>query len=191
MSWPGYVEMEGTWWPPKTAGRVPGRPGQYCQHSANGEGAEDTRMWWKYTTDLICGFSSKKLTEYKLIATNSSDRLRHVPNYFSIFFNKSACCLQKKKKPLFRVMERHDMTKINDKDKYKDNDKDKDSLRTPPKSNPRDLWHLRHWLQFWQLRTWIHDNLCDLTINCDTGQHLQFLRCFSPTFGRNQYWTYF
>ena len=69
-----------------------------------------------------------------------------------------------------------------DKDKYKDkdkdNDKDKDILRTPPKSNPRDLWHLRHWQQFWQLRTWIHDNLCYLTINCDTGQHLQFLRCF-------------
>ena len=35
-----------------------------------------------------------------------------------------------------------------DKDKYKDkdkdNDKDKDILRTPPKSNPRDLWPLRH-----------------------------------------------
>ena len=42
----------------------------------------------------------------------------------------------------------------------------------------KDLWHLRHWLQFWQLRTWIHDNLCYLTINCDTGQHSQFLRCF-------------
>ena len=62
--------------------------------------------------------------------------------------------------------------------KYKDKDKDIDILRTPPKSNPRDLWHLRHWLQFWQLRTWIHDNLCDLTINCDTGQLSQFLRCF-------------
>ena len=37
---------------------------------------------------------------------------------------------------------------------------------------------LRHWLQFWQLRTWIQDNLCYLTINCDTGQHSQFLRCF-------------
>ena len=70
----------------------------------------------------------------------------------------------------------HDQKKV-DKDKYKD--KDKDILRTPPKSNPRDLWHLRHWLQFWQLRTWIYDNLCDLTINCDTGQHSQFLRCFS------------
>ena len=34
-----------------------------------------------------------------------------------------------------------------------------------------DLWQLRHW----QLRTWTHDNL---TINCDTGQHLQFLRYF-------------
>ena len=37
---------------------------------------------------------------------------------------------------------------------------------------------LKHLLQFWQLRTWIHDNLCYLTINCDTGQHSQFLRCF-------------
>ena len=45
------------------------------------------------------------------------------------------------------------------------------------KDNPGDLWHLRHWLQFWQLRTWIHDNLCYLTVNCDTGQHSQFLRC--------------
>ena len=43
------------------------------------------------------------------------------------------------------------------------------------------LWHLRHWLQYSQLRTWIHDNLCYLTINCDTGQHLQFLRCFTIT----------
>ena len=40
------------------------------------------------------------------------------------------------------------MTKQIDKDKYKDKDndkdKDKDILRTPPKSNPRDLWPLRH-----------------------------------------------
>ena len=28
-----------------------------------------------------------------------------------------------------------------------------------------NLWHLRHWLQHWQLRTWNHDNLCYL-INC-------------------------
>ena len=52
---------------------------------------------------------------------------------------------------LFKVIRRHDMTKKidkdndtdkdNDKDKDKDNDKDKDKdiLRTPPKSNPRDL----------------------------------------------------
>ena len=45
------------------------------------------------------------------------------------------------------------------------------------KDSPGDLWHLRHWLQFWQLRTWIHDNLWYLTINCDTGQHSQFLQC--------------
>ena len=34
------------------------------------------------------------------------------------------------------------MTKKNYKDKY--NDKDKDTLRTPPKSNPRDFGPLRH-----------------------------------------------
>ena len=39
------------------------------------------------------------------------------------------------------------------------------------KDNPRDLWHLR---------TWIHDNLCDLKIKSDTGQHSQFLRCLVP-----------
>ena len=44
------------------------------------------------------------------------------------------------------------------------------------KINP-DLWHLRHWLQLWQLRTCIQDNLYYLTIKSDTGQHLQFLRC--------------
>ena len=41
-----------------------------------------------------------------------------------------------------------------------------------------DLWHLRHLLQLRQLRTWIHDNLCYLTIKSDTGQHSQFLQCF-------------
>ena len=25
------------------------------------------------------------------------------------------------------------------------------------KDSPGDLWHLRHWLQFWRLRTWIHE----------------------------------
>ena len=41
--------------------------------------------------------------------------------------------------------------------------------------------HLRHWLQFWQLKTWIHDNLCNLTINYDNKQHSQFLRCLALT----------
>ena len=45
------------------------------------------------------------------------------------------------------------------------------------KDNPGDLWHLRHWLQFWQLRPKIHDNLCYLIIKSDTGQHSQFLQC--------------
>ena len=41
------------------------------------------------------------------------------------------------------------------------------------------LWHLRHWLQCLQFRTRNHDNLCYRTIKCDTGQHLQFLQCFT------------
>ena len=49
--------------------------------------------------------------------------------------------------------------------------------RTPPRSDARDLWHLGHWLQFWQLGTWIHDDRCYLTIKSDTGQHSQFLQC--------------
>ena len=48
---------------------------------------------------------------------------------------------------------------------------------TWPKKTFAMLWHLRHWLQYRQLRTSIHDDLCYLTINCDTGQHSQFLRC--------------
>ena len=45
-----------------------------------------------------------------------------------------------------------------------------------------DLWHLRHWLLNWKWRTWIHDNLCDLTINSGNVQHLQFLQCFDDEF---------
>ena len=79
-------------------GLTVGSLGQTCQQLGLQEGGE-VGSWSDETIPLphICGFSSKKLTEYKWIATNSSDRLRHVPNYFSIFFNKSACCLQKKK----------------------------------------------------------------------------------------------
>ena len=32
------------------------------------------------------------------------------------------------------------------------------------KAQMRDVCHLIHWLHFRQLRTWIHDNLCYLTI---------------------------
>ena len=42
-------------------------------------------------------------------------------------------------------------------------------------------WAIVHWLQFWQLRTLIHDNLCYLTIKSDIGQHSQFLRCLEIT----------
>ena len=36
-------------------------------------------------------------------------------------------------------------------------------------------------LQFWQLRTWIHDNLCDLTIKTDTGLFGISKICSLPT----------
>ena len=53
------------------------------------------------------------------------------------------------------------------------------ALTIAAQDNPGDLWHLRHWLQFWQLRTWIHDNFCYMTIKSDSGQHSQFLRCLA------------
>ena len=49
------------------------------------------------------------------------------------------------------------------------------------KSNPRDLWplrHLRHWLQFWQLKNWIHYNFCYLTIKSETGFQWFAVSCF-------------
>ena len=54
-------------------------------------------------------------------------------------------------------------------------------LRTDGQTESEDRARiLKQNSQFWQLRTWIHDYLCDLTIKSDTGQHSQFLRCFSP-----------
>ena len=38
----------------------------------------------------------------------------------------------------------------------------------------RRLVNMKHWLQFWQLRTWI---LTWQSIKSDTGQNSQFLRC--------------
>ena len=65
------------------------------------------------------------------------------------------------------------------------------SIREHPKrSYHRDFRHftLRHWLQYWQLRTWINDNICYLTINCDTGQHSQFLGCLSTFTPSNSFY---
>ena len=71
-------------------------------------------------------------------------------------------------------------------------DQDNDSNKDNAKDNPGDLWHLRHWLQSWQLKTWHHDNHESwfmtimtnyyLTIKSDldirtSGQHSQFLQC--------------
>ena len=50
---------------------------------------------------------------------------------------------------LIRVMRRYDLTNKKD----NDNDKDNGNWRTSSKNNPRDLWALRHWFNFWQLRT--------------------------------------
>ena len=44
--------------------------------------------------------------------------------------------------------------------------------------NPKQIHQeIRDWLQFWKLRSWIQTNI-SLTMNCDTGQHSQFLQCF-------------
>ena len=73
--------------------------------------------------------------------------------------------------------------------KYKDKKMTKtNTLRAPSKSDPSDLWHLRHWLQLRQLRNWSHENICYLTIKNDTGQHSQFLWCF---WYNNKFWPEF
>ena len=41
------------------------------------------------------------------------------------------------------------------------------------------FWHYSTIFELWQLRTSIHDNHSDLTIESGTGQHLQFLQSFS------------
>ena len=43
----------------------------------------------------------------------------------------------------------------------------------------QDLYRLVTFEKFWQLRNWINDDVCSLTNKSETGQHSQFLRCFS------------
>ena len=57
-------------------------------------------------------------------------------------------------------------------DQQKDKDKDNNNNNND-KDNLRYLWPLRHCIQFGQLRIWIHDNHCDLTIKSNTGQNSQ------------------
>ena len=47
-------------------------------------------------------------------------------------------------------------------------------------------WLVGHWLQFWQLRTWIHDNLCDLTIKSGHWTAFIILVMFSASTGLQQ-----
>ena len=49
----------------------------------------------------------------------------------------------------------------NDKDQDNDIDSNKWNYNDNEKDNPKNLWPLKHFLQFWQLRIWIRDNLCD------------------------------
>ena len=50
---------------------------------------------------------------------------------------------------------------------------------------PEKLWNCWH---FWQLRISMHDSHSDLTKKSDTGQHLQFLRCFTCIFPKEHKW---
>ena len=53
---------------------------------------------------------------------------------------------------------------------------DWDNWKDSPGVETCDIWDTDY--NSYNLRTWIHDNHCYLTINCDTGQHSQFLQCF-------------
>ena len=78
----------------------------------------------------------------------------------------------------------------NKKDKYNEKDKDNDNWRTPSKINPRDLWPLRHWLHFWQLRTTILTIILWLLNAGWWWQHSQFLQCF-PNLDSKRDWSVF
>ena len=54
-------------------------------------------------------------------------------------------------------------------------DNDNENERTPWKSDPSDLWPLRRWSHFWQLRT----TTITFTVTLHfRGQYSQFLQCF-------------
>ena len=61
-------------------------------------------------------------------------------------FSESPWCQLSKFRQKYKYRDK-DKDKDKDKDNDKDKDKDKDILRTPPKSNPRDLWPLRHFIR--------------------------------------------
>ena len=91
---------------------------------------------------------------------------------FSIVINQFFACPQRKSMGnIFLLFYFFQIYKLKVGDYFlqshnKDNEKD----------DTRDFErNLKHWLRLWQLKTWIHDSLCYLTIKRDTGQHSQFL----------------
>ena len=52
------------------------------------------------------------------------------------------------------------------------------------KDSPGDLWHLRHWLQFWQLRTWIQTIIVtwQLIVTLDSIRNSCDVLKFAPYF---------
>ena len=66
------------------------------------------------------------------------------------------------------IIRRHDLTWPKDKDNDKNNIKDKD--------NPRDVWLLRHWLQFCKWES----EFMTFFVTWQTRQHSQFLRASNP-----------
>ena len=85
----------------------------------------------------------------------STFSLRPFTNHLGSFEN---ACRPEPPELWSEIMRRYDLAN------EKTNMKTKNLLRTPSKSNSRDLWPLRQQFQCWQLRTWTHDNHHDLTL---------------------------
>ena len=58
-------------------------------------------------------------------------------------------------------------------------------LENIQRSNHRDLWHLRRWLQYRQLKTWIRDVFRKKTVLCGNNSHVGRPPPLTPRLGHN------
>ena len=82
---------------------------------------------------------------------------------------------------MFYVQERHNRFMFYVQRRHNWRLKTKTNIKTMTKTC-HGLWNVWNCWHFRQLRTWIDDSHCDLTIKNDTGQHSQSLQCLVCTY---------